>query len=64
MAYNLSEALHWGKVLKEVGIWDLARFPGAFVCRIVDHGRVPLAFVSGVGFLWPKHGALSLVTFA
>jgi hypothetical protein len=49
--YDLVEALGWFKILKEVRIGNLSGCPFALVCRVVNHGCVPLALVIGVGFV-------------
>jgi len=48
---NLGQALNRLVVLEEVGVGDLGGCPFAFVGRVVDHGREPLALVSGVGLV-------------
>jgi hypothetical protein len=48
--HDLIEALGGMKVLKKVRVGNLARCPFAFVCRVVNHRRVPFALVVGVGF--------------
>ena len=50
-AHNGLEALHGGEIFKVVRVGDLAGGPLALVGRAVNHGRVPLALVVGVGLV-------------
>lgn len=47
--YDFVEALDRGEVLEVVRVRDLARSPLTLVGRVVNHGRIPLAPVLGVG---------------
>jgi hypothetical protein len=47
--HDLVEALGGVEVLKKVRVGDLTRCPFAFVCRVVNHRRVPFALVVRVG---------------
>lgn len=50
--HNFVEVLDRLEVLKETRVRDLAGCPFAYVCRVVDHRRVPLALVFRVGLGW------------
>jgi hypothetical protein len=50
--HNLIEALYWGKVLKVVGVGNLAGGPFALEGQIVDHGSEPFALIKGIRLVW------------